>query len=239
MFLIFRPELATSTDPSGARITLSDAETHHARARRLHDGDPIFVGDGRRRRWFGSLRQRQIVNLQFDRELEEGVRILCSAIPEGNRRDWLLARATELGLTHFLPVVCERSGPQRMDAERFGRLVEEAAAQSRRFFLPVLLPSCRLPELVQWINEQRPLLPDAVVADTTWLVLHPAGRERAEIHSDPVSRPYVFVVGPEGGFSPAEIDLFAGSPVKICSLGPRILRIETACLALLARFPGS
>ena len=74
-------------------------------------------------------------------------------------------------------------------------------------------------------------------ADITWLALHPAAALRAEMSA--MENSYAFLVGPEGGFSAREIDLFAGSPVQICSLGPRILRLETAALAILSRYPGS
>jgi len=240
MFLIFRPDLKDRPDFSpGSRIQLRAAELRHARARRLRDGDPLFLGDGRSRRWSGVLQGEEMVQLVFDSEARESVRLLCSAIPEGNRRDWLVTKATELGLTHFLPLQCERSGPQRLEADRFHRLVEEAAAQSRRFFLPRLLSPCTLSLLLQRIAAPAggSQFMEEEAADITWLALHPAAALRAEMSA--MENSYAFLVGPEGGFSAREIDLFAGSPVQICSLGPRILRLETAALAILSRYPGS
>jgi 16S rRNA (uracil1498-N3)-methyltransferase len=138
---------------------------------------------------------------------------LLSAIPKGDRPEWIVQKLTELGVDRIGFVHCERSVVRwdtersQRQLERLRRIAREAAMQSRRVWVPELLDVVALSSLD---------LSTAVLAD-------PSGaRELADDRT--------VVIGPEGGFSAAELSAGA-EPV---SLGPLVLRVETACLVAAA-----
>jgi len=139
--------------------------------------------------------------------------------------DLVVQKATELGAAALLPVTTERANTHRVNAERLTAIAIEAAEQCERLTVPVLHPP-------------RPLA--AALRD--W----PAGRRLfAAVERTGAPRlaaapgPCALLVGPEGGFAPAELDALRAHPfVTPVSLGPRILRAETACIAGLALLQG-
>lgn len=148
---------------------------------------------------------------------------LLQALPKGDKFDLVLQKGTELGVTAFAPVNTERSLPalpadrEATRRQRWQRIVSEAARQSRRPTLPLLVPpqplaaalsACREElRLFFWEGESRPL---ATVLPAT----PPAGA--------------AILIGPEGGFSPAEAATVRDAGFQPVHLGPRILRTETA-----------
>lgn len=213
MFLIFRNQ-------PQAFETWTAEERQHVRARRLSAGQPVYCGDGKQRRYQGIVAENGAqIDLQSFEERLETRRVLLCAVPEGSRRDWLLQKCTELGLTDLVPIAFEHS--ERSDfGKRADRIIQEAAAQSRRFALPIIHPAMRLAPAVSWAREQA----------LTPLVLDPGAPER--LGPDPDAATYCFVVGPEGGISKAEIEMLRDLPAY--HLGQNILRIETAAMAALA-----
>jgi len=144
------------------------------------------------------------------------------------RQDFLVEKATELGVTRLQPVLTARTEVRRVNAERLRATTREAAEQCERLDLPQ-------------IAEARDL--DAVLAGLDGGIRVLLCAERAD--APPVwqaagSRPggLAALVGPEGGFTPQELDRLRQLPFVVpVSLGPRILRAETAALAVLARVP--
>ncbi|MCE9599453.1 MAG: Maf-like protein [Spirochaetia bacterium] len=187
MFLIFRNQ-------PQALLEWTPEEKQHVRARRLRPGDPIFCGDGRSRRYPGIVSDTAGANagaaidlLTFEERIESR-RVLLCAVPEGPRRDWLLQKSTELGLTDIVPVAFEHS--ERNDfGKRADRIVTEAAAQSRRFTLPVIHPGVTLAKAIEWGLEQS--LSPVVLDPTAAEILVPPERP-ANSNS---TRAICFVVG--------------------------------------------
>ena len=133
----------------------------------------------------------------------------------------VVQKATELGASALLPVICARTNTPRINEARLRAIAIEAAEQCERLTIPVLHKAASLAEgLAAW----------------------PAGRIlAAAIERAPGNPPAQTVraggllVGPEGGFTPAELDVMRAKPfIQAVSLGPRILRAETAALAGLA-----
>ncbi len=139
--------------------------------------------------------------------------------------DLVVQKATELGVSALHPVITERCNTHRMNAGRLHAIAVEAAEQCERLTVPVL-------------HEARPL--PAVLAD--W----PDGRqlfaavERSEAPPIAAARGRTaLLVGPEGGFAPSELEALLAHPFVIpVSLGPRVLRADTACIAGLALLHG-
>ena len=140
------------------------------------------------------------------------------------RADWLVEKATELGVAAITPVVTEHTAVRDVKRERWRKITIEAAEQCERLTLPTLVDPQPLGQcLEQWPVDQplfvaterlsAPLLTQAVTQTAAHAIL----------------------VGPEGGFSSAELDQFGKLPfVHMISLGPQVLRAETAALAALA-----
>lgn len=200
--------------PIGAEILLLDGEGRHCRCR--------LESLGRRA---GSARR-----LECWREAEGALPVrLLQGLPKGDKMDLVLQKGTELGLSAFTPVLAERSVPvpaaERGEKRRlrWERIIREAAQQSRRAHLPRLGPVLPLAEALEACGEELRLL--------LW---EEESRPLAEVLPAAAPRDVAVLVGPEGGFSAAEVAAARRAGFVPVGLGPRILRSETAGLAVAA-----
>jgi 16S rRNA (uracil1498-N3)-methyltransferase len=145
------------------------------------------------------------------------------------RLDWLIEKGTELGVSAFVPVMTERTQPERLNRERLAAHAVAAAEQSERLSVPEIRAAVRLPQLLAGRDSSRRL----VVCDET------GGGEPVAVALAALEpgAPAALLVGPEGGFTDSELDALGNLPfVTRAGLGPRVLRAETAALAALAVF---
>ena len=218
----------------GAQFALApEASQHVAKALRLKAGDALVVFDGRGGEYEASIqrvdRDRVDVKVGAFRDVDrEGALTvgLVQGLPEADKMDWIIQKATELGIAWIQPVICERS-VVRLAGERaarreahWQRVAIAAAEQSGRTRVPEVRPT--LP-FMNWIA--------APGGPARWL-LDPAADPIAA-HVPPPS-PLELVVGPEGGLSERERSLALDRGFGSVGLGPRVLRTETAPLAALA-----
>jgi len=148
--------------------------------------------------------------------------VVCAALPKGDRGDFLIEKLTELGATRFVPLLTARAvvQPKASAVEKFTRAVIEASKQCGRNVLMAVDPPQK------W---------DAVAARTDL----PAAR--FVLHTGPALPALAagggcaLAIGPEGGFAPEEVELALAHGWRAASLGPRVLRVETAALAAVAR----
>lgn len=219
------PELAAP----GATLTLDAATAHHVvRVCRARPGDHVTLTDGRgrvtraERESSGSgvvLRIGEVAEVA-----RPAARILIVGAPEGERADWLVEKAVELGITALWPADTERAAWRRGGAgrERWHRLARAALGQSRRAWLADLVPAepldaalTRLPaEAGRWLAD-------------------PDGAPLASIRIEG-ARPQVALVGPAAGFSTAEKERIASQGFRAIRLSGGRLRVETAALAAAA-----
>jgi len=220
----------------GSTLQLPTDIAHHAvRVLRLRTGAPIVLFDGRggeyRARLQGEGRDATAVIEAHDPvERESPVRLtLVQALPAGDKLDWIVEKAVELGVSAILPVIAERS-VVRLSGERAEKrlahlrgVVRAACEQCGRNRLPVVEP---IETLGTCLSRSR-----------AWpglrLVLSPEGAG-ALAGSPSTPRNVSLLVGPEGGWSDAELKAIRGAGWEAMALGPRILRTETAGLAALA-----
>jgi 16S rRNA (uracil1498-N3)-methyltransferase len=150
--------------------------------------------------------------------------ILGVAVPKGDRFGWLVEKATELGVRRLVPLITERSVvvPGDGKLEKMRRTIIESSKQCRRARL------MELDEPQKWHE----FVAREMDAGTLW-VAHPAGVP-LDLELVPHKGRVVAAVGPEGGFTDAEVELAAERGAALLSLGPRLLRIETAALTLAA-----
>lgn len=207
---------------------LEGPEAHHISAvRRFSVGETItlFNGDGQeypaaiidvgKKRV--SLRVTSVKNA--DREL--GFRLhVASALPKGDRGDFLIEKLTELGATDFTPLVTERTVVRPGDdkADKLRRAVIEASKQCGRNVLMEVHP------LVKWTEWCRAQSGRRLIAHFSEITTRYA----------PTREDAIVAIGPEGGFSDSEVELAVRSGWEVISLGPRTLRVETAAVAIAA-----
>jgi len=222
---------------SGHEVLLPEqAGEHVARVLRLERGHPmiLFNGDGREYdATLASLAKRAVtaeVGVGRDVDREAPLKLtLVQGIARGEKMDWILQKATELGVTHIVPIVTERT-EVKLDEDRAERrlahwhsVIAGACEQSGRARLPTIEPPQRLN---RWLGA----LGDAAALR---LALLPDG-DAALRQLPAMDHGAILAVGPEGGFSDNDIALFMQTGFRGLRLGPRILRTETAGIAALA-----
>ena len=150
---------------------------------------------------------------------------LVTAVPKGERFRWLVEKATELGVERLVPLAAARSVvlPGRGKLETMQQTVIAACKQSGR---NVLMKIDRVTTWDEFVARD-PAAGPAVIA-------HPSGQTIAEFLQVPIERDVTAVVGPEGGFTEAEIESATAAGARLVSLGTNILRTETAAVAMAA-----
>lgn len=214
----------TSDVPSPGEYVITGAEAHHiTTVRRFGVGERIvlFNGDGNEyaAEIVGLAKKTVTLNVlsarAVNRELEFPL-VVASAIPKGDRADFLVEKLTELGVTRFVPLITARSVvvPKESTVEKFQRAVIEASKQCGRNRMMVVDSPHKWESFIA-----RGDLPQ------TKLVLHTAPGL-----PEPARGAAAVAVGPEGGFTQAEVDSALAVGWKAISLGPRVLRVETAAI---------
>ena len=217
--------------PAGEELILRDEEHQHlAKVLRLAPGREVEVFDGEGRRaqaTVAAVEKRQSVLRVSERREPTApappwLRVAV-AIPKAKRAQRLLEALTELGADAIVPLQCARSVSSPPSAERAQRWILESCKQCRRDRLPSFEP----PQTPQDLLESLPSDELALVCDTGQ-----AQPLRAALPDAPPAR-VTLAIGPEGGFRPDELELLRGR-FRSISLGPRVLRIETATPAVVA-----
>jgi 16S rRNA (uracil1498-N3)-methyltransferase len=190
-----------------------------------------------RRRQGGIRRVSILVGEPRPASLRPGREVtLVQGLGKGDKTEAVVRDATELGVRRFMPVATERSvrRPSRAEVplERWRRIAQQAARQCGRGDVPAILP---LTELDAALGRLAPLAPS-----TLGLCLHPEGDEAlgAVLAQHAACREVIVLVGPEGGFSPAEIARARELGFRVVALGPLVLRTETACAAVMGALLG-
>lgn len=209
---------------AGAEVSATATQAHYlAHVMRRKAGDAVVVFNGAEGEW-----RARVVAISRDRAclaVEQRVRpqtrecplILLFALLKRDATDLAVRQATELGATLIQPVLTARTNTARANLARLSTIAEEASEQSGRLSVPVLRPPAPLADVLAAWPADCPLA----------LALPGAPR--------PAARFCALLVGPEGGFAPAELDALSRRPfVAPLGLGPHVLRAETAIVAGLA-----
>jgi 16S rRNA (uracil1498-N3)-methyltransferase len=220
--------------PIGQDVVLDEIASHHlGNVLRAKAGDEVILFNGDGAEVMGhitAIRKKQVV-VQLIKQCAPVVESplalhLAIAIGKGERMDWIMQKATELGATHITPLMTDYVNV-RLDAERsdkkrehWERICISAAEQSGRVRVPTLHPILSLPD---WLSHPR---------EGLTLMLHPGVTQTFHDLPDQESQIHL-LIGPEGGFSDPEVKLARDHHVTQVSFGPRILRMETAAMAAI------
>lgn len=223
---------------ANATLTLDAATTHYVlNVLRLRDNTKIEAFDGLGRSYSANLRIKGkraaelITTNEHISHTESPLKIeLLQVLSRGEKMDWTIQKAVELGVTSIRPLTSERCNV-KLDSKRLQSryqhwqgIISNACEQCGRNVLPKLEKLLGLTELA---NE------DIITSDHQWL-LHPDA-EDSLIEKKPTEiKSISLLIGPEGGFSDSEIDLLSQSSFKQKCFGPRVLRTETAAIAAIA-----
>jgi len=205
------------------------ASAHYlANVLRLKEGADLLVFDGQTGEWSAKivLARKGRLKLSIERKTREAESVpdvwLAFAPVKRSQTDWLVEKATELGVARLIPVMTQRTVAERVKLERLEAIAIEAAEQCGRTVLPEIADPLPLARLLDERDSGR----------TLYFADEGGGEPAAEAFK---SGPALILTGPEGGFTEDERTAVRASPNAVpISLGPRILRAETAALAALA-----
>ena len=225
--------------PHDGLATLQDDEARHlVRVVRAKIGDMIVVFDGTGCHWSARVseikRNKVLLDVEalpLDACVTAGPEVwLAIALPKGDRQKWMVEKLTELGVARLIPLQTLRGVAEATDNSqaRMERVVIEACKQSGRNTLMDIAKSHSLSSLIESLPSGARLL----IADPGGV---PLAIDQAAIPAEQTLTPVVALIGPEGGFTQAELITADRAGARRVSLGSHLLRIETAAIALAAK----
>jgi 16S rRNA (uracil1498-N3)-methyltransferase len=231
------------------RLIIDGEEFQHlTHVMRKKPGDEISVADGKgivyNVRILDLLKREAHCEITAQRVMANepriSVTVAAGVLKNGARFDFLVEKATELGVGSIVPLVTSRTIPQHAKTDRWQKLAIAAMKQSERCVLPQVLPLTSLRDFLSrplgGADHLQPLLSDPNEHRPAPLKVIPHEKETSRSLKDLMAagaRDTVICIGPEGGFSEQEIDEAIDAGFLPVSLGPRRLRTETAAIAAL------
>jgi 16S rRNA (uracil1498-N3)-methyltransferase len=220
---------------AGSIVVLDDDTSKHVwQVLRMQEGDALALTDGKGNIAEGRLvlveRHRSKVKIEhsdFQDRVSEIFHLCVGFTKNNNRNEWMLEKATELGVTSIIPIAAARSEKAHFRLDRWQKILTSAILQSRQHYLPLLADIAPLPEVLQKFAH----VPQKFVAhcldddrkDSLTALLQP-------------NTETVLLIGPEGDFTKAEIELCIAQGFRPVSLGRQRLRTETAAITACAYF---
>jgi 16S rRNA (uracil1498-N3)-methyltransferase len=224
MHVFYTPDI-TSSD-----YILNEEESRHCmKVLRLLKGDMVHLIDGQ-----GGLYEAEITGeskrnvslrvLKTTREYQKrNYQIHIAVAPTKNidRLEWFLEKATEIGIDQITPVICERSERRIVKEDRLNKVITSAVKQSLQAYHPLLNEAVTLKELISTHTADHKMIAHCIDGEARQYITEIA----------PAGSSYLILIGPEGDFTPNEIQLALQNDFKPLTLGNTRLRTETAALA--------
>jgi 16S rRNA (uracil1498-N3)-methyltransferase len=194
---------------------------------RFLPGDQVLLFDNSGMQFLAAIFSYQSDSVSFTIISEQGGGAkpqretwLFAALVKKDNFEWIVQKATELGVSHIVPIISARTEKKDFNRERLTKVSIEAAEQSGRATVPKIHDILKLAEALSQYGYIRSVAWDPLAAKFS--------------HKDIESLTGSYI-GPEGGWTPEELQLFKDHGVKIYSLGPQVLRAETAVIAVLSQ----
>lgn len=210
---------------SDACIPLSEKAHHYlAHVMRCKAKDPVLCFNGQDGEWMGSFQLKGkkqsslLISKQTRQQQHPDFCALCPAIIKKDNMDFVLQKATELGVTDIYPLITEYTVHPHFNEAHARLIVQEASEQCERLTLPTIHPPVKLPQILTHLPK----------CDCFYLA------ERTSGQNLPSKGDLAFFIGPEGGWSQKEIAFFEKNAFHPLHFSVGILRAETASLSILA-----
>jgi 16S rRNA (uracil1498-N3)-methyltransferase len=199
----------------------------------------VFNGDGQDHECFIKGFKKDRVFLQINKSYpsrfipSRGI-WLCASIIKKDHFEWIVEKATELGVSNIIPILSDRSEKKSLNMERLLKIIVEASEQSGRGNIPTICPIMELGKAIEYVKpgfaeprEVKPEPREVLAFHTEWEPFRDMVLDK--------EKSIALFIGPEGGWSEKEVDLFHEKEVPMKSLGKQVLRAETAAIAALSR----
>jgi 16S rRNA (uracil1498-N3)-methyltransferase len=216
-------------------VTLEpDTAKHIWQVLRMDEGDKLLLTDGKGTVANGEIQYVErhkcnvmVLDTAFEERSNKQLHLCVGFTKNNSRNEWLLEKATELGVASIAPVATERFQRIHIRNDRWGKILQSTILQSQQSYLPELLPMMSLKEAIKH---------HATVSQK--LIAHCiAGEQKSPLHEMlKTNQDAVVLIGPEGDFSPEEVSLCIASGFAPISLGVQRLRTETAAITVAAYF---
>lgn len=222
MQLFYHPDI----QPLSMLVTFPKEESRHlVKVLRKKRGDQIQITDGRGNLYLAEIIsdndkkcEVQVLNSETKPD-QKGYRLHVAIAPTKNndRLEWFLEKSTEIGIDEITPILCDHSERKRINQERCEKVLLAAMKQSLKFSLPILNPLQDFDELIRHSETESKLIAHCAEADK---------RSLSDLIEDKTD--ILVLIGPEGDFSPREIQAATNAGFKSLDLGNSRLRTETA-----------
>ena len=214
---------------NGTHLTLHSSELLNQLKNvfRLKSGDEVIIFDGSGKDFTVSIEEFEKDSVRVSVSMSEENKVLptretylFASLVKKDTFEWIAEKATELGVSHIVPIMSARSEKKNLNEDRLRKIIIEAAEQSGRATLPVLHEISDLETALKNFRH---------VPSVVWHT------NASKFVSQDVQDSFGAYIGPEGGWSESELTLFKKYNMNVRSLGPQILRSETAVIAVISR----
>jgi len=218
-------------------VELSPEQSHYlANVMRAQPGDAVGLFNGHDGEWAAEVAQikKKCVGLrvicQSKQQHSEPTLMLAFAPIKKARIDFVAQKATELGVSHLQPILTHRTNVERVKTDRMQANAVEAAEQCERLTVPTVSEPIKLGELLAYWPKDRMIM--FCDEDLSGLTAHTA---LSQLPEEQKASPWAIIIGPEGGFDDTErAAIKANTNTIVVSLGPRVLRADTAAIAAIS-----
>lgn len=216
----------------GKKIVLNNEQLRHLKVLRLKTGEEIAIFDGKGHEFIIPYSEKVSNGILLEKENSKQTEAkttitLAFAVPKGGRADYLLEKVSELGVNKIVPILCSRSvvKPHEAKVERWRKIAIEACCQSERNIVPTITEPVLFAKILEEAKEYNQAF-----------LCHKSGIPLANEYKPIAST--LLIIGPEGDFTPQELEAAKEAGCVIASLGPTTLRVETAAIAAVAQVIG-
>ncbi|MEI1279224.1 RsmE family RNA methyltransferase [Leptospira venezuelensis] len=220
--VFFRPGYSSSPE-----LKLEGEEISHLKAFRVFSEDKtVIIKDGAGLSFTYSVPSSSKIGSLVGTEKKERPKTkakIATAIPKGNRLEWLIQKGTELGITEFIFLIFSHSDRKDLNQERLLKVAAEASSQSNQDFLPEIKGPFALSK---FLEESKSKNEELILFDP---------RSAVQLNPENIQNKTV-LIGPEGGFRKEELELISQFGVLSVNVGESILRIETAGIFAASMF---
>jgi len=223
MQLFYSPEI----NPSNKTFSFSKEESKHiVKVLRKSVNDNLLVTDGKGNIYHSKITLADakncmisITNIETQQPLNYKLHLAVAPTKMNDRYEWFLEKATEIGISEITPIICDHSERKVIKKERYQKILESAMKQSLNCYLPILNDAISFKEFTKENHESQKFI--AHCEETQKQSLKKALKTQTDT---------LVLIGPEGDFSPKEIELALSHNFKPVTLGETRLRTETAAI---------